>query len=45
MLDSSNQFPFAMPLCALGLSILAAGKIFEPFNEDLVRSNSEFLAK
>lgn len=44
MLDSSNQLPIAMPLCALGLSILSFGKIFEPINEDLVRSDSEFLA-
>ena len=45
MLDVNNSFPFTTPLCALGLSVLAAGKVFEPLSEDLVRSNSEFLAK
>ena len=45
MLDVNNQVPFTIPLCALGLSVLAAGKIFEPLREDLIRSNSEFLAK
>ena len=45
MLDRSASIPFAAPLCAVGLSILAAGKLLEPLEEDLVRSNSEFLAK
>ena len=45
MLDVNNQVPFTIPLCALGLSVLAVGKIFEPLREDLIRSNSEFLAK
>lgn len=41
----NNPIPFATPLCALGLCVLAAGKVFEPLREDLIRSNSEFLAK
>jgi len=45
MLDHNNHIPFTFPLCALGMSILAAGKLFEPCKEDLVRSNSEFLAE
>lgn len=45
MLDLHNSIPFVVPLCALGMCILAAGKTFEPLREDLVRSNSEFLAK
>lgn len=45
MFDHSNHIPFTLPLCALGMSILAAGKLFEPCKEDLVRSNSEFLAE
>ena len=45
MLDRYNSIPFAAPLCAVGLAILAGGKLLEPLEEDLVRSNSEFLAK
>ena len=45
MFDHNNHVPFTFPLCALGMSILAAGKLFEPCEEDLVPSNSEFLAK
>ena len=45
MFDYNNHVPFIFPLCALGISILAAGKLFEPCDEDLVPSNSEFLAK
>lgn len=45
MLDLNNHVPFAIPLGALGMGVLAAGKIFEPCEEDLVRSNSEFLAR
>jgi hypothetical protein len=45
MFDHSNHVPFTIPLCALGTSVLAAGKFFEPCLEDLVPSNSEFLAK
>ena len=45
MFDHSNHVPFTFPLCALGMSILAAGKLFEPCEEDLIPSNSEFLAK
>ena len=45
MLDHNNHVPFTFPLCALGMSILSAGKLFEPCNEDLLPSNSEFLAK
>jgi uncharacterized integral membrane protein len=45
MWDGKVDNPFVMPLCGLGLSVLAAGKIFEPLREDLVCSNSEFLAK
>lgn len=45
MFDNNNHVPFTIPLCALGISVLAAGKLFEPCQEDLVPSNSEFLAK
>jgi hypothetical protein len=45
MLDWHNCVPFTFPGCVLGLSVLAAGKIFEPCREDLVRSNSELLAR
>lgn len=45
MLDRNTSIPFAAPLCAVGLAILAGGKLLEPLEEDLVRSNSEFLAK
>jgi hypothetical protein len=45
MFDNNNYVPFTIPLCALGISVLAAGKLFEPCKEDLVPSNSEFLAK
>lgn len=45
MLDHSSHLPFTIPLCALGMSVLAAGKLFEPCQEDLVPSNSEFLAQ
>lgn len=45
MFDYNNHVPFTIPLCALGISVLAAGKLFEPCKEDLVPSNSEFLAK
>ena len=45
MFDNNNHVPFTIPLCALGISVLAAGKLFEPCEEDLVPSNSEFLAK
>jgi hypothetical protein len=45
MIDLSNHFSFAAPMCGLGLCILAAGKLFEPLKEDLISSNSEFLAK
>ena len=46
MLDADTNFiPFATPLCALGMGVLAAGKVFEPCTEDMTRSNSEFLAK
>ena len=45
MFDHNNHVPFTIPLCALGMSVLAAGKLFEPCQEDLIPSNSEFLAK
>ena len=45
MFDQNNHVQFTFPLCALGMSVLAAGKLFEPCKEDLVPSNSEFLAK
>ena len=45
MIDVNNHYSFTMPVCALGLGVLAAGKIFEPLKEDWVRSNSEFLAR
>lgn len=45
MLDRSTSIPLTAPLCAVGLSILAGGKLLEPLEEDLVRSNSEFLAR
>lgn len=45
MLDLNNRIPFTVPLCALGMSVLAGGKVFEPCREDLVRSDSEFMAK
>lgn len=45
MLDLNTRVPLTIPACALGLSVLAVGKVFEPCREDLRRSNSEFLAK
>lgn len=45
MLDPNTTIPFTIPLCALGMSVLAAGKLFEPCIEDLERSQSEFLVK
>mmetsp|Transcript_22611 Transcript_22611/g.47191 ORF Transcript_22611/g.47191 Transcript_22611/m.47191 type:complete len:111 (-) Transcript_22611:140-472(-) len=45
MLDLNGRVPFTIPACALGMSVLAAGKVFEPCREDLIRSNSEFMAK
>jgi len=45
MLDLNSRVPFTIPACALGMSVLAAGKVFEPCREDLIRSNSEFMAK
>lgn len=43
--DNNNHVPFTFPIFALGISVLAAGKLFEPCEEDLVPSSSEFLAK
>ena len=34
----------SLPVCALAMDVLSAGKIFEPCKEDFERSNSEFLA-
>lgn len=45
MLNLNNHIPFTIPICALAMCVLAGGKVFEPCNEDLVRSNSEFMAK
>ena len=50
MLDKGNSDNDSVVLisilaCALGLSVLSVTKILEPLEEDLIRSNSEFLSK
>jgi len=46
MLDLNNPIPFTSSLCALGMAVLAAGKLFEPCREDLIPDNdSKFFAK
>mmetsp|Transcript_9604 Transcript_9604/g.14812 ORF Transcript_9604/g.14812 Transcript_9604/m.14812 type:complete len:248 (+) Transcript_9604:40-783(+) len=45
MLDPNTIIPLTIPLCALGMDVLAAGKVFEPCEEDLKQTQSEFLTK
>ena len=44
MTSDQRVAEFSLPVCALAMDVLAAGKIFEPCVEDFERSNSEFLA-
>lgn len=44
MTSDQQVAEFSLPVCALAMDVLAAGKIFEPCVEDFERSNSEFLA-
>jgi hypothetical protein len=44
MMTSDQAIGISLPVCALAMNVLAAGKIFEPCAEDFERSNSEFLA-
>eukprot|EP00956_Cyclotella_meneghiniana_P013885 scaffold20357_cov39-Cyclotella_meneghiniana.AAC.2 len=43
--DNDSVVPVPILACALGLSVLTVTKILEPMEEDLIRSNSEFLSK
>ena len=43
--DNDSVVPVSLLACALGLSVLSVTKILEPMEEDLIRSNSEFLSK
>mmetsp|Transcript_30321 Transcript_30321/g.37029 ORF Transcript_30321/g.37029 Transcript_30321/m.37029 type:complete len:243 (-) Transcript_30321:163-891(-) len=45
MLNEEMRIPFVMPLCAVGMAVLAGGKVFEPCEEEFRRSNSEFLGR
>lgn len=44
LLISDDYDMIAAPLSALAISVLAVGKVFEPIQEDYVKTNSEFLA-
>lgn len=44
MTSSQEVVGISLPVCALAMDVLAAGKLFEPCMEDFERSNSEFLA-
>ena len=44
LLVSDDYDMIAAPLSALSISVLAVGKVFEPINEDYIKTNSEFLA-
>lgn len=44
MTSDRQAAEISLPVCALAMDVLAAGKIFEPCIEDFERSNSEFLA-
>jgi len=44
LLLSDDYDMIAAPMSALSISVLAVGKIFEPIQEDYIKTNSEFLA-
>jgi len=44
LLISDDYDMIAAPMSALAISVLAVGKVFEPMEEDYVKTNSEFLA-